>query len=102
MTRLFYEGVPQGSMLAPLLFIFAIDSLNERLPPGIKISLFADGVALWALYSVLSKAAKTVERGAQEVFYWSKEKQLALNRSKYQAGFFIPCNKEFSKWCLDI
>ena len=47
-TRLFREGVPQGSVLAPILFLFAIDGLNARLPLGIEISLFADDVALWA------------------------------------------------------
>jgi hypothetical protein len=41
------EGVPQGSVLAPLLFLFVIDDLQDRLPEGVHSSLFADDSALW-------------------------------------------------------
>jgi hypothetical protein len=41
------EGVPQGSVLAPLLFLFVIDDLQDPLPEGVHSSLFADDSALW-------------------------------------------------------
>jgi hypothetical protein len=41
------EGVPQGSVLAPLLFLFVIDDLQDRLPKGVHSSLSADDSALW-------------------------------------------------------
>jgi hypothetical protein len=41
------EGVPQGSVLAPLLFILVINDLQDRLPKGVHFSLFADDSALW-------------------------------------------------------
>ena len=41
-TRLFCEGLPQGSVLSPLLFLFVIDGLRSRLPPGVKVSMYAD------------------------------------------------------------
>ena len=105
-TRHFREGVPQGSVLAPILFLFAIDGLNARLPLGIEISLFADDVALWASragrsgvpHSGLDEANKVVERGVQEVYRWSREKKLDLNLKKCQVGFFSPHTKEFSAW----
>jgi hypothetical protein len=42
-----HEGVPQGSVLAPPLFLFVIDDLQDRLPEGMHSSLFADDSALW-------------------------------------------------------
>jgi hypothetical protein len=46
MTWAMREGVPQGSVLAPLLFIFVIDDLQDCLPEGVHSSLFADDSAL--------------------------------------------------------
>jgi hypothetical protein len=43
------EGVPQGSVLAPLLFLFVMDDLQDCLPEGVHSSLFADDSALWVL-----------------------------------------------------
>jgi hypothetical protein len=42
-----WEGVPQGSVLAPHLFLFVIDDLQDRLPEGVHSSLFANDSALW-------------------------------------------------------
>jgi hypothetical protein len=42
-SSVMHEGVPQGSVLAPLLFLFVIDEL----PEGVHSSLFADDSALW-------------------------------------------------------
>jgi hypothetical protein len=41
------EGMPQGSVLAPLLFLFVIDDLQDCLPEGVHSSFFAGDSALW-------------------------------------------------------
>ena len=40
------QGLPQGSVLAPLLFLFYINNLADLLPEDIVNSMFADDVAL--------------------------------------------------------
>jgi hypothetical protein len=40
------KGVPQVSVLAPLLFLFVIDDLQDCLPEGVHSRLFADDSAL--------------------------------------------------------
>jgi hypothetical protein len=40
------EGLSQGSVLAPLLFLFVIDDLQDCLSEGVHSSLFADDSAL--------------------------------------------------------
>ena len=87
-SRCFREGVPQGSVLAPLLFLFVIDSLNDRIPQGLQVSLFADDVALWASDPDKGAAAALVEEGVRCVFAWNKEMKLALNIGKCEISFF--------------
>ena len=41
------SGVPQGSVLGPLLFIIYIDNVTSKISPSSTISLFADDIALY-------------------------------------------------------
>ncbi|XP_043204749.1 uncharacterized protein LOC122371992 [Amphibalanus amphitrite] len=47
-SRVFKEGLPQGSVLAPLLWLIYVNDIDEGLPEGVSRSLFADDVALLA------------------------------------------------------
>ncbi|MCP4585909.1 reverse transcriptase domain-containing protein [Pseudoalteromonas sp.] len=44
------SGVPQGSVLGPLLFILFIDDLVQEMPAAIKIKLYADDAKLYIIY----------------------------------------------------
>ena len=72
----------------PLLFLFVIDTLNDRLPEGLFVSLFAVDVALWASDPDKGVAASTVEEGVRAVYAWSREKKLSLSIEKCEVGFF--------------
>lgn len=47
-SRVFQEGLPQGSVLAPLLWLIYVNDIDEAMPEHISRSLFADDVALLA------------------------------------------------------
>ena len=47
-SRIFKEGLPQGSILAPILWLIYVNDIDEDLPEDVPRSLFADDVALLA------------------------------------------------------
>ena len=88
-ARLFREGLPQGSVLSPLLFLFVINDLRPRLQSDVT-SMFADDVGLIAQSNSLDRAAAVIEEDVNEVHRWSKEKKLHLNIAKCEVSFFSP------------
>ena len=41
------SGVPQGSILGPLLFVLCINDIYEQISPGTSIALYTDDTKIW-------------------------------------------------------
>jgi hypothetical protein len=89
--------VPQWSVLAPLLFLFVIDDLQDRLPKGVHSSLFADDSALWVHTPRKEDTVSDLEEGVREVYRWAQAKKLTLNLKKCKVSFFSADPHE-AKW----
>ena len=77
------SGVPQGSVLGPLLFLLYVDQLTT-LPKVCKLKLFADDVLLH--FSVTSvKDCQLIQNDLSAIVSWSKLWQLNLNHRKCEA-----------------
>jgi hypothetical protein len=82
------QGVPQGSVLAPLLFLFFIDSISADLPPEVFDAIFADDVAIWTSDHSKEAALARIQTGVNKLADWAKKKKMLINCAKSEITFF--------------
>ena len=100
-SRKIVQGLPQGSVLAPILFLFYINQMAEQLPDNITASLYADDVAILASSTSKPQAVKLAQEATNTVSTWSKEWKLTLNGSKSEYMIFSQSHAD-SQWSPNI
>ena len=93
-SRRFTQGLPQGSVLAPLLFLFYINDLATTLNNDAVIALFADDVSILTTARKREDAEATAQSVVSSVVTWSQDWKLNLNAEKSKV-----C--PFSTWSND-
>ena len=75
------SGVPEGSILGPLLFTIFINTLPDSLSPGLQAALYADDSKVYRpITSLVDSMALQQDRNNLEV--WSSKNTLQFNPSK--------------------
>ena len=82
------RGVPQGSVLGPVLFILFVDDITKDLPRGAHASLYADDLAIWSSSPDPHKASSAVQSSLTVLETWSNLWRLLLNPKKRESSFF--------------
>ena len=82
------RGVPQGSVLGPVLFSLYINDLPTFLPASVKTSLYADDLAIWASSPSVECATAVVQAALNRLVEWSSKWRLPLNPLKCETSFF--------------
>ena len=77
------SGVPQGSILGPLLFILYIDDVKHAVQHS-SIKVFADDISLYSQVSSNDDCSK-LQADLLCVYQWSLKWQLKLNPNKCEA-----------------
>ena len=96
-----HQGVPQGAVLSPLLFIFYINGIKDIVPEEVQVSLYADDIAIWAQHKDIQVAQEAVQLAVSNIASWSCNHKLILNPAKCVASFFSTDPHE-AKWIPSI
>ena len=80
-SRFMRQGLPQGSVLAPLLFLFYINNLAELLPDSTTNAMFADDVSILATAKTKEDAEIAAQAVVDIVVSWSRKWKLTQERA---------------------
>jgi hypothetical protein len=92
------SGVPQGSVLGPLLFNLFVDDIDEVLHPDVTIKKFADDTKLYISYLPCDAATANAKLQASlnSLSAWCTQWCMQLNATKCSAMYFGDHNPAFT------
>ena len=79
-------GVPQGSILGPLLFLICVNEMKEAV--NCKLILYADDSALLVSGRDVVKIEQALSRKLKAVNEWLEENRLSVHLGKTQSTLF--------------
>lgn len=85
-------GVPQGSVLGPLMFLIYINDL-PNISKVLDFYLFADDTNLYCEDDCLKKLETKINKELKHLYLWLSVNRLALNMDKTNFVIFHPFNK---------
>ena len=80
-------GVPQGSILGPLLFLIYVNDLNKS-STKLQPIMFADDTNLFYSHKNINVLFNTVNKELEKIDEWFKSNKLSLNVKKTNYIFF--------------
>ena len=80
-TRIVTSGVPQGSILGPILFLLYIDDLDLMIENQVEVYKFADDIKLCLIYDPnCQDAHMPLQTCINKLYRWCTENCLALSK----------------------
>ena len=89
-------GVPQGSVIAPTLFLIMINQIASDIPlipPFSSHSIFADDVAVWCCHKSVDSAARGVQSALNSIASWCQKWGLDIAASKSSCVVFTQSSR---------
>ena len=75
------SGVPQGSVLGPLLFLLFINDITDIFGDNLTVKLYADDVKMYSVIDHDGKAAE-LQQSLTDLSHWCSKWQMKINAQK--------------------
>ena len=76
------SGVPQGSLLGPMLFVIFINDLPDILPDETLAAMYADDTILYKSITTVRDCENLQQALIDHLHCWSRDNNLDFNESK--------------------
>ncbi|KAK7108155.1 hypothetical protein V1264_015944 [Littorina saxatilis] len=82
------EGVPQGGVISPTLFLVYINDITTSIPRLVSNTLHADDLAVWHASEHTTTAAYRLQQSVDSIKKWTDDWGLEINRVKTVSTVF--------------
>ncbi|RUS82209.1 hypothetical protein EGW08_010023 [Elysia chlorotica] len=90
------QGVPQGSVLSPILFSIYINDIQKIIPKGVNAALYADDLAIWATEESIGTAKVRLQNALDNLKMWTHDWIMKVNAEKTTYTTFTLSTKKTS------
>ncbi|GFW69662.1 putative RNA-directed DNA polymerase from transposon BS [Trichonephila clavipes] len=96
MSFSFFQGVPQGSVLSPILFSLYLSGIESAIKRKCEVSAFVDDIVLWKSDSDLTKLERDINIVLEDIRNFTLDYKLTFNHTKSVASFFTTNRKLYN------
>ncbi|GIX87871.1 probable RNA-directed DNA polymerase from transposon BS [Caerostris extrusa] len=97
-----WAGVPQGSVLCPLLFLMYVNTIHSHIHSDTRIACYADDIAIWYTHRDTTTSQKAINVTLKNIAICPKDLKLSINADKTTFCVFSTDRKHRGTFNLDI